>query len=557
MGRVRKRQKQAQSAAGLEEVVENGRSEVKENGGLDQSSEIVQGKVEESRDNDKGKRASKMGNRKRKLKKSEIGATEEERDGNGADKGEEGDLEGDVRRGRKYKKGKKKESDREEEKVKEESVENDEMGVSLAVEGKKRVHFVGNEGEKEVERGDEDELGEKSEVGFVKKEERGVYGKKGGKSRKAKQEVDTVEGEKGVENGKEEKMDDRREDKGAEKRGREGGKFSVDNEERKETGEVGVEEKEKVRFVEHEEESEGVRESEGVVREDKSGKKESESGNEVESEVGKENGGDVEDNGGSLKKRPRRTNKKVNYAELDAGLDEVVLGEKRRRRKNGVSESEGLESVQNSENGDVNRGKKKASRKKNQEENIEGEDEKGGSGEGEGDCLMMSSGTGYELRTRKEQVDQGSKPRRDSEFIEKVCLMCHQCQRNDKGRVVRCLKCKRKRYCIPCLMKWYPKMTEDEIANACPVCLGNCNCKSCLRLDAPIKELKNLNLKVSKEEEVWYSKFLLRALLPFLKLLDEEQMMEREIEARRKGVPLADLQIENAECPADERMFWQ
>jgi hypothetical protein len=30
-------------------------------------------------------------------------------------------------------------------------------------------------------------------------------------------------------------------------------------------------------------------------------------------------------------------------------------------------------------------------------------------------------------------------------------------------------------------------MTEDEIANACPVCLGNCNCKSCLRLDAPIK----------------------------------------------------------------------
>jgi hypothetical protein len=41
------------------------------------------------------------------------------------------------------------------------------------------------------------------------------------------------------------------------------------------------------------------------------------------------------------------------------------------------------------------------------------------------------------------------------QFIENVCLMCHQCQRNDKGRVVRCLKCKRKRYCIPCLTKWY------------------------------------------------------------------------------------------------------
>ncbi|KAL9356700.1 hypothetical protein Peur_049953 [Populus x canadensis] len=563
MARVRKRQKPAQSEAGLvEEALENGGSEegVKENGGLDQSSEISEGKVEESRDIDKGNGASKMGTRKRKVKKSEIGAVEEEREGNGVEKGEEGDLKEDVRRGRKKKKGKKKESDREEEKVKEENVEDDEKGVSSAVEGKKRVDFVGNEGEKEVESGDEDGLGEKSEVDFVKKEERGVDGKMDGKSRKVKQEVDAEEGEKEVENGKEGKMDGRREEKGAEKRGREGGKFSVDNEERKEIGELGVGGKEKVRFVKNEEESEGVKESEGAVaRENKGGKKECESGNEeVESEVGKENGGDVEENGGSLKERPRRTDKKVNYAELDAALDEAVLGEKRRKRrkKNGVSESDGLESVQNSKNGDVNRGKKKVSRKgkKNQEEeNIEGEEEKEESGEG--DCLMMSSETGYGLRTRKEQVDQGSKPRRDSEFIENVCLMCHQCQRNDKGRVVRCLKCKRKRYCIPCLTKWYPKMTEDEIANACPVCLGNCNCKSCLRLDAPIKELKNLNLEVSKEEEVRYCKFFLRALLPFLKQLDEEQMMEREIEARRKGVPLAGLQIENAECPADERMF--
>lgn len=33
--------------------------------------------------------------------------------------------------------------------------------------------------------------------------------------------------------------------------------------------------------------------------------------------------------------------------------------------------------------------------------------------------------------------------------------MCHQCQRNDKGRVVRCLKCRAKRFCIPCLENWY------------------------------------------------------------------------------------------------------
>ncbi|XP_028105259.1 lysine-specific demethylase JMJ25-like [Camellia sinensis] len=34
-------------------------------------------------------------------------------------------------------------------------------------------------------------------------------------------------------------------------------------------------------------------------------------------------------------------------------------------------------------------------------------------------------------------------------------VMCHQCQRNDKGRVVRCQRCKTKRFCIPCLHRWY------------------------------------------------------------------------------------------------------
>jgi len=43
----------------------------------------------------------------------------------------------------------------------------------------------------------------------------------------------------------------------------------------------------------------------------------------------------------------------------------------------------------------------------------------------------------------------------NQQSIEDGSLMCHQCQRNDKGRVVRCTKCKRRRYCIPCLNNWY------------------------------------------------------------------------------------------------------
>ncbi|CAJ2630932.1 unnamed protein product [Trifolium pratense] len=50
-----------------------------------------------------------------------------------------------------------------------------------------------------------------------------------------------------------------------------------------------------------------------------------------------------------------------------------------------------------------------------------------------------------------------------------------------KRRRVRCTKCKRKRYCVPCLTNWYPHLIEDEIATACPVCCDNCNCIACLR----------------------------------------------------------------------------
>lgn len=34
-------------------------------------------------------------------------------------------------------------------------------------------------------------------------------------------------------------------------------------------------------------------------------------------------------------------------------------------------------------------------------------------------------------------------------------LTCHQCKRNDKGRVICCQMCQRKRFCIPCLKTWY------------------------------------------------------------------------------------------------------
>ncbi|KAG5245258.1 lysine-specific demethylase JMJ [Salix suchowensis] len=631
--------------------VEKGReSDLKEN--ANKSKKKRKGKKKDSDHEELGGVLREV-NRKTKVKESESKLSEEDREGNGVEEGER-DLKEKAKEGRKKRKGEKKEIDNEEEKVKEGT---DEKGVSSVVKDKKRVKFA----VKEVASVEEGESGDKSEAGFVKKEERDAAWKE-------KQEAGTEEEEEiAVDHGKNSKLNGKREEKGKRKRFKKGGKFrnqEVDDDEGKEIGEPGVEGKEKVKFVENEGENGeggGDEESEELITKnnEKGEKKGDELGNEGEESVEEETVLGVEENGGPLKKRPRKNDKKVNYAEIDNALDELVVRKKHKKsRKDGVSESrkkkallenDGLEREEKSENGDVNNEKKgtglgneveseereetvigveenggtlkkrlrkkvnyaeiddaldevvfgrkhrksrkkvgvsesrqkkgvsecdglesekkrgkgdvnsgkqrvslKGKKKREVQEKIKGEEHKEESGEGEG---VICPGTGYGPGSQKGQVGQSSKSCRTSQFTEEVCLMCHQCQRNDNGRVIRCLKCKRKRYCIPCLTKWYPKMTEDDIASACPVCLGNCNCKSCLRLDAPVKDLKNLNLEVSEEEEVKHSKFLLRALLPFLKQLDAEQMMEREIEARIRGVPAADLQIENARCPADERMF--
>lgn len=39
-------------------------------------------------------------------------------------------------------------------------------------------------------------------------------------------------------------------------------------------------------------------------------------------------------------------------------------------------------------------------------------------------------------------------------------------------------------------------MTEEQIALACPFCLGNCNCKACLRMDGRIKVCLRLFISV-------------------------------------------------------------
>ncbi|KAL9177973.1 hypothetical protein ABFS82_01G095300 [Erythranthe guttata] len=137
--------------------------------------------------------------------------------------------------------------------------------------------------------------------------------------------------------------------------------------------------------------------------------------------------------------------------------------------------------------------------------------------------------------------------------------MCHQCQRNDKGKVVRCVECKTKRYCVPCMTTWYPKMSEEDFATLCPVCRNNCNCKACLRMELPIKGLLEIQKKsypeIDKDKEVPYSKYIIKVLLSFLEQINTEQVTELELEAKIKGLSVSDIKIEDAACNKYERIY--
>ncbi|PIA26140.1 hypothetical protein AQUCO_09700007v1 [Aquilegia coerulea] len=161
---------------------------------------------------------------------------------------------------------------------------------------------------------------------------------------------------------------------------------------------------------------------------------------------------------------------------------------------------------------------------------------------------------GVEYRTVKivdENAEGGSRTKRikvkivDGKEVESS--MCHQCQRNDKGEVVRCTKCKTKRYCHSCT-KWYPQFSHAQIAECCPFCRGICNCKECLRENYPCKE-------VIGRRKVNFSKYLVHRLLPILIDIDQAQVLEKELEAKIQGISSTEVELQLSGCPEDERAY--
>ncbi|KAH7669234.1 lysine-specific demethylase 3 protein [Dioscorea alata] len=131
-------------------------------------------------------------------------------------------------------------------------------------------------------------------------------------------------------------------------------------------------------------------------------------------------------------------------------------------------------------------------------------------------------------------------------------LMCHQCQRNDKGPVISCSKCGKKRYCLLCVHRWYPLLLEKDFAEECPVCRNNCNCKACLRMTRIVQLAER---KINEGEKVQSSYYILHKLLPWLKEFLQEQRGEKEIEAKIKGLSSCELKLQQASCASDERVY--
>ncbi|KAJ0972403.1 hypothetical protein J5N97_020362 [Dioscorea zingiberensis] len=97
-----------------------------------------------------------------------------------------------------------------------------------------------------------------------------------------------------------------------------------------------------------------------------------------------------------------------------------------------------------------------------------------------------------------------------------------------------------------------PRDALTEFEKKCPYCRNNCNCKGCLRM---IRVAKPPEKVIEKSQRVCYSYYVIQSLLPWLKAVRCEQIMEKEIEAQIKGQSLPEIEIEQAPCYNDERVY--
>uniref|UniRef100_K3ZQQ6 JmjC domain-containing protein n=1 Tax=Setaria italica TaxID=4555 RepID=K3ZQQ6_SETIT len=174
----------------------------------------------------------------------------------------------------------------------------------------------------------------------------------------------------------------------------------------------------------------------------------------------------------------------------------------------------------------------------------------------------------------------------------RVRRSCHRCKRATQSPkdMIRCEMCEQRIYCVPCVRKRYPTMSDAEVRERCPSCRGVCNCTSCKdkqvgpeslvlkkcnsigsttrkkrpisacveshRIPSAARQTKGIDHSIVRtnmmnnasamldevdtsdvstdapETKRKYASYLLHYLLPCLTQLSKDQMEEKEVEAR-------------------------
>lgn len=125
---------------------------------------------------------------------------------------------------------------------------------------------------------------------------------------------------------------------------------------------------------------------------------------------------------------------------------------------------------------------------------------------------------------------------------------CHQCRRDDRDRVIWCLKCRRRGYCDSCIATWYSDIPVEEIERVCPACRGSCSCRVCLRGDNLIKARIR---DIPAQDKLQYLYCVLSSVLPVVKQIHREQCSEVELEKKLRG---NEIDLARTKLNADEQM---
>ncbi|XP_010486329.1 PREDICTED: lysine-specific demethylase JMJ25-like isoform X2 [Camelina sativa] len=279
----------------------------------------------------------------------------------------------------------------------------------------------------------------------------------------------------------------------------------------------------------------------------------------------------VEEANGRGRRIRRASTKMTNYVDPVTDEDEDQGPKKRKGKKGGNRAPRKTQKVDDEgvRVGDANGGADLAKEKKQRASAKTNDSEKdsiAGEGDDSGNQTTIGARRTRKRTYKKDEID-GEVPAKSNKRLKNRANkhntdnaegaesnMCHQCQRNDRGYVVRCRNCKSKRFCLPCLKTWYPNIPQEDVASKCPFCCGICCCRGCLRLDNKILGI-NPNLEVSKDAKIQCSKYILRWLLPHMKEIVDEQIAEKEIEAKISGLEIEEVRPVDAEAFHDERLY--